>query len=71
MCMIFNSLPVLMVAAGVSSWQVCCLSLQHHMPVLPARLLQLLLGSSDVQDLPAGHICRVCGIAVLRHLQVW
>jgi hypothetical protein len=34
--------------AGVSSWQVCCLAIQHHLPVLPSRQLQLLLGRTHL-----------------------
>jgi hypothetical protein len=51
--------------AGVSSWQVCCLAIQHHLPVLPTRQLQLLLGRTDLQDLPAWHICSGGRITVL------
>jgi len=56
---------VYLCCAGVSTREVRRLSFQHHLPVLPSWQLQLLLGCTNLQDLPAWHLCSRSRVIVL------
>lgn len=56
---------VLFLLTGVSSRQVRGLALQYSVPVLPTRHLQLLLGRTHLQDLPAWDVCSNGRVPVL------
>lgn len=58
-------MSLLCCCAGVPPWQVCCNPIQHLVSVLPPWQLQLLLGRTSLQEVPAWNISSTCRITVL------